>query len=278
MGYVARRTPAVSLVLVYGGDGPRGDAPAEGPRTGVVGRRRLLAATAAGVGVGWIAPAILSAPARAATTAPACVPTSGNLITCAGGTSLANPPCFLGDADEDPNPPVISGTPPLLSPPWTVTNGLRVCDYGHTAMPTTGNLSPPSPSVGTNLFCGSFSGGASPASATQLIDVSSFSTSIDAGTAGYVLSGYLGGNPTVSTTATFSATFLSISMTTLGSGSLPPLDSSTLSTTGLIQDCVEGTVPVNTRYVRVELGFAYPGISAPPRNTACADLLSFELC
>lgn len=245
-------------------------------------RRRAIGTLAGVTGLAWTAPAILSADTAAAATG--CVLCGTNLVSCPGGPGLVAPGCFEGDPAEDPNPPAITGvTPVLKDPPWSVTNGLRVCDYGHTQMPTTTDLTPllPAGSVGPNLFCGSFSSGLSPAQAEQTYTFTQCLALIDTGTLGYTLSAYLGGNPSVPTTAELTATFLPATGTTpLGSAALPtsgPLASTTLALTGLVQYATSGTLPAGTRRVRFTLTFAYPE-PVPLRNTACADLLSFEVC
>lgn len=254
----------------------------EQPGRAPLSRRRAIATLAGATGAAWVAPTVVST--GTALAASGCGLCAANLIACPGGPALVTPGCFEGDPTQDPNPPAIAGPPPVLKdPPWSVTNGLRVCDYGHTQMPSSTDLTPlpPAGSVGPNLFCGSFSSGASPAQAEQTYTFTQCLADIDAGTLRYTLSAYLGGNPAVPTTAELTATFLPATGTTpLGSATLGPFDSAEvppLPDTLLRQYTATGTLPALTRRVRFTLTFAYPG-ATPARNTACADLLSFTVC
>ncbi|MCC5953776.1 MAG: hypothetical protein JJU45_16915 [Acidimicrobiia bacterium] len=241
-------------------------------------RRRILGGAAGLVGgaaVVWSAPSVLSVSAVAAQTG--CADLGVNLLECAGGAGLVEPDCFVGDPTFDPHVPQGTAPGPILNdPPWQVTNGLRVCDYGHVDMPTTGDLSPASAEVGDNLFCGSFSGAASPAEAVQRTDVVACASEIDAGDVTCTASAYLGGNPAVATTASLTVEFLSATDVVLGTLTVGPVDSTTLVATGLVLTEESASVPSSTRALRCTLSFAYPGVT-PDRNTACADLLSVVL-
>ena len=103
---------------------------------------------------------------------------------------------------------------------------------------------------------------------------------------------YLGGNPSIASVASAYALFYDIAPPlptsgtalpppgTLGSATLGPLDSTTLSTTELVQSTATGTVPIGTLVVRLALEITTPTGAVPldGRITGCMDMVDFTIC
>lgn len=105
---------------------------------------------------------------------------------------------------------------------------------------------------GLNFFAGGTNNASS--SATQLIDVSSGATSIDANGTMFDLSAFLGGFSSQGDHATLTATFLDASSGALGSASIGPVSTSDRnSQTGMLLRDTTGIVPVGTRTIQVGL-------------------------
>jgi hypothetical protein len=134
---------------------------------------------------------------------------------------------------------------------WTSTGTFTALSYTiGGGFPGVGD---PGVSVGGNNF---FSGGNSApiSTGTQSVDVSSGASLIDAGTASYDLSGYLGGYATQDDNATLTISFLSDLGAVLGTAEIGPvLAADRGDATGLLFRDTSGFVPIGTRSLGVEL-------------------------
>lgn len=126
---------------------------------------------------------------------------------------------------------------------------------------------------GQNFFAGGNSNAYS--SATQLIDVSSGAAHIDAGSATFDLSAFLGGFSSQGDYATLTATFLNAGNGALGNASVGPVSNLDRSNqTGLLLRDTTGFVPVGTRSIQVSLEMTR---LAGSYNDGYADNLSLVL-
>ena len=134
-------------------------------------------------------------------------------------------------------------------PGWTTTGNFTAVQFGASAAPV--------PSLGLQFGLNFFSGGPNNPTntATQIIDVSNISASIDARSISFVLSGYFGGYLAQNDNATLFATFFNGSNVAI---SISPLIGGFNSTarnniTTLIFDSGGGFIPVGTRSVQITL-------------------------
>jgi len=158
---------------------------------------------------------------------------------------LANPGADAGAASPD-------GYQTVPIPSWTVTSGAPVVvSYGTPDFPSA--TSGGSSNRGANFFAGGNNGDAG---LTQTVSLSSYATDIDAGRATYSLAGWLGGYNAQNDRAAVTATFLSSSGATLGSGTIGPVTATDRgSVTKFLQRSSGGAVPTGTRSVKVAIAF-----------------------
>jgi hypothetical protein len=160
-----------------------------------------------------------------------------------GGNLLVN-----GDAEA-----VAAASTAVISiPGWTSDGNVSILRYGSGDFPSTTS---PGPSTrGNNFFYG---GNVGAASASQSVSLSSSATSIDAGTASYTLSAWIGGFSTQADTATVSITFFDAKLQQLGSSATIGSVSVTerASTTSLLQRSTSGSIPAGARSATVKMDF-----------------------
>jgi len=93
---------------------------------------------------------------------------------------------------------------------------------------------------------------------TQTVSVSADAAAIDVGTASYNLSGWLGGYSTQDGRADVVATFLYASSASVGSAQIGPV---TAADRGYVLEFLQrsavGTIPADTRSVRVDVNFTW---------------------
>lgn len=178
-----------------------------------------------------------------------------------------------GDAESD----VGSSTGVLIDAVtgFTTVGNFTVTKYG--AVVSSGRfpaLTSPGPvDRGLNFFSGGPANTAS--SARQVINVSSIASSIDLGSTGYELSGYLGGFSTQSDHAVVTATFLNDTNGVLGQGAIGPITHMDRhNVTGLWCAIALGTVPAGTRSIEIALALTR---TAGSYNDGYADNLSLML-
>lgn len=178
-----------------------------------------------------------------------------------------------GDAESD----VGSSTGAVIGPVtgfttggnFTVTKYGAVISSGH--FPALASHGPVD--RGQNFFSGGPENAAS--SARQVINVSSMASSIDLGSTGYELSGFLGGFSTQNDRAVVTATFLNDTNGVLGQSSIGPITHSDRhDVTGLWCAIALGTVPAGTRSIEIALALTR---SAGSYNDGYADNLSLML-
>lgn len=176
-----------------------------------------------------------------------------------------------GDAEQGLGDPVGNavGTAIPVIPGWTPTGSFSVLQYGASGFEFTNLMgqqvrvsglpdaaSPGPVARGNNFFYGG--GERASSSATQTIDLSNLSQTIDAGLLTFRLSGWLGGYQTDQDSASAIVSFLSASGTVLGSSSITaPTPDQRNNTTGLFFQSVDGLVPVGTRQANVLLNMNY---------------------
>jgi uncharacterized protein (TIGR03437 family) len=172
-----------------------------------------------------------------------------------------------GDAEAGPSDP--DGHHPISSfPGWTAQGTPDVVQYA------SGYNIGPDDIVPLKDGSSYFTGGRTQAdsSLSQNIDMSSAAATIDAGTATFVASAYLGGFQSEPETAQMIVTFLSSSGGTLGSTTLGPVTSDDRKDrTGLWYRRTIGRVPVGTRSAGVVLTMPWQASST---NDGAADNLS----
>jgi hypothetical protein len=126
---------------------------------------------------------------------------------------------------------------------------------------------------GLNFFAGG--PGTALSSATQLIDLSANSATIDAGQLQYELSGWLGGFSSQGDNAVLTATFLDLNGGTLSFATLGPVTATDrINQSGLLLRDTEGFVPAGTFSVEVRLELTRLDGSY---NDGYADNLSFSV-
>ena len=165
--------------------------------------------------------------------------TSGNLIVNGGPT--------VGTYS-------FSGFEDMTNPGWTITQGNpQEESYNN----TDGDLTASSTGVqpGSSAFFHGGNYGAS--SMDQVADVSSAAAAIDAGTANYDLSGWLGGYGSQNETVELNASFLNSAGTQVGSTQIGPVTPAMRNnTTELLAQQTTGTIPIGTRSVKFTMSFA----------------------
>jgi len=161
----------------------------------------------------------------------------------------------------------------IVKPPhWSTTGCLTAVMYGASGgFPDATSTGPKD--RGKNMFQG---GPRCPLSTgSQVIPVSSLSSLVDAGRAGYTLSGYLGGFAGQADDAMVSLDFLSASGGSLGKAVIGPVThADRADTTGLVARSKTGVVPRGTRSVRVTITATR---SDGSYNDGSADSLSFVI-
>jgi len=163
---------------------------------------------------------------------------------------------------------------------WTVLGDLTALQYG-TAVGFPTAASPGPPSRGNNFFAGEPNPNADDvaSSGSQTIDVSSESTEIDLGNVTYSLEGYFGGFESQDDTAGLEAIFYDADPLVGGNflgiegiGHVNAADRGNV--TGLLFRSGNGSVPLGTRFILVEL-FLLGGNGS--YNDGYADNLSFRI-
>ncbi|MEH2279691.1 MAG: PEP-CTERM sorting domain-containing protein [Nostoc sp.] len=189
-----------------------------------------------------------------------------------------------GDAEQGQGDPVgnaVGADIPTI-PGWTLTGSFSVLKYGATGFSFTNplgnvvNVTVPSIDIpgpsdrGLNLFFGGADRASS--SASQLIDISDLASTIDAGQGRFDLSGWLGGYSTDEDSASLNITFLDQANQSLGTANITsPTVTQRNNTTGLFLRSTDGSVPVGTRQINVQLNANY---ARGRVNDAYADNLS----
>ena len=136
-------------------------------------------------------------------------------------------------------------------PGWAPIGNFTVVAYGAPGgFPL---LSDPGPaSRGSNFFAGGPSNALS--SASQSIDVSSSQSAIDAGAVSFSLEGFLGGFDGQGDNAVLTATFLDGTSFSLGTAFIGPVSNVDRgSLTGLLFRSMNGTLPIGTRNIDLDL-------------------------
>ncbi|MBI4893525.1 MAG: hypothetical protein HY821_23085 [Acidobacteria bacterium] len=190
--------------------------------------------------------------------------TIGSSTPSTGTNLLKNPGAEDGNASPD-----YSGLSAI--PSWTTDGGVSVISWTSGA----DYLSPSSPGPtdrGRNFFSGGYS---STASMYQVVDLSSYSSAIDAGTQPYTLSGWLGGWDGQDDNATLTATFKDSSGATLGTAKIGPVLSADRSgNSGLLQRISSANLPARTRSATITAAFTRTSGSS---NDGYADNFNFSL-
>lgn len=142
-----------------------------------------------------------------------------------------------------------AGGDPVATPPWVSTGEATAIQYGSGGYPDASE-GPPDP--GMNFFAGGENDAMS--SLEQLVDVTQYTTAIDAGSVTYILSGWLGGYSDQGDNATLAVTFEDATGTPLGTATIGPVtETDRMGTTGFLQETMDGSVPKGTRSVDVLL-------------------------
>jgi hypothetical protein len=154
-----------------------------------------------------------------------------------------------GDAESGVGSP--TGFTVVAVPGFTTVGDFTVVKYDiGGGFPASADAGPTN--RGLNFFAGGPSNASS--SASQIIDVSSGASLIDAGAVAYDLSAYLGGFASQGDNAVLSLSFLDISNGVLGSTSLGPVTNvERASLTGLLFRQTTGFLPTSTRSITVNL-------------------------
>lgn len=162
-------------------------------------------------------------------------------------------------------------SPPKTIPGWTTDGNMTVVAYtdgGGDVTPT----SPGPPVRGNNYFSATE---VDSAQMTQLIDISSSATTIDAGTQPYTLDGWLGGFDGQDDNAVVQATFESSAGASLGTATIGPvLAADRGGVSLLLERTATGTVPAGTRKVLITVTITRASGSD---DDGLADDLSFTL-
>jgi hypothetical protein len=160
------------------------------------------------------------------------------------------------------------------TPGWTIISGEFCAElYSQGTLPNMGVYSPGPPDRGTFLFYG---GNAANTVATQSINVSAYSSMIDAGSVLANVSGWLGGYYNQEDFATFSAIFRDTSGNSLGSVAIGPLTAADRGNVSSLLFCeADAWLPVGTRTIEAELVMTRVGIG--PFNNGAADNLNISL-
>jgi hypothetical protein len=203
---------------------------------------------------------------------------SGATVWLGGGTApLAGNLLDNGGFEGAGAARVASQAPDI--PGWGRSGGMTFIRYGATpptSFPTI-DESPGFLTGGINLlFGGDAAGSGGTATATQAVDVSGSTASVDAGLASAHLSAELGGATTIADNVQATATFLDASGAPLGSFSIGPVTAADRhNETVLLSRSESSVVPAGTRSIRVTLT-ATDADSAPP-TYAFADNVKLTL-
>ncbi|RAG87019.1 hypothetical protein DN069_03405 [Streptacidiphilus pinicola] len=155
-------------------------------------------------------------------------------------------------------------------PGWDITSGDPVINcYG---VPTGASTSTPgSPTKGTAYFQGGSRGSSE---MTQVTDVSSAASAIDAGGVHATVSGWLGGVGSYNDAAAVTITYRNASGASLGTSTIGPvLATDRNNTTEFVQRSTTGAVPTGTRSILTTVDFTMTGT----QNDGMADDLSLTL-
>lgn len=157
-------------------------------------------------------------------------------------------------------------------PGWATTSNFTAVQYGASGgFPATSDIGPAD--RGHNFFAGGESNAFS--RATQTIDLSALSASINGGQSKYALSAWLGGYQSQDDNARLSATFYGAGGAVLSSASLGPvLAGGRGNATGLALRDTQGYIPVGTLSVGISLDMTR---TAGSYNDGYADNLSFAV-
>lgn len=182
--------------------------------------------------------------------------TTANLVRNGGAELVATTSCS-------------AGVPAI--PEWTTNGRVGVCPYtaggGYPGVTTPGP-----PDRGNNFFTG---GGSDIAAISQIVDLSSYATSIDAGTQPFTLSAYLGGYDSQSDNAVVRVTFRGSGGGSLGTATIGPVTASDRNNaTSLLLRQATGNIPRNTRSIEILLTATRTDGSG---NDGYADNISFAL-
>jgi hypothetical protein len=155
-----------------------------------------------------------------------------------------------GNAEAGPGSTDGTTLPVPNAPGWTLTGNLTVVKYNVSGgFPLSTDPGPPT--RGSNFFAG---GNNASSSAAQTINVAAGAATIDAGTATYSLSGWLGGFSSQDDNATLTVTFRNAGATAIGSATIGPVTAANRgSATGMLLRSAAGTVPAGTRTIDVVL-------------------------
>lgn len=147
-----------------------------------------------------------------------------------------------------------SGYEGMTIPGWTITSGApNVTCYSNTGGFPDSTV--PGAQPGQGMFTGGTHGNAS---MTQTVDVSAAASTIDAGTATYNLSGWLGGWSKQNDRADVVATFLNASGASVGSSQIGPVTATDRkNTTEFLSRSASGTIPAGTRSIKVDVNFIW---------------------
>ena len=191
-----------------------------------------------------------------------------------GRTDIGNASANLivnGGAEAGPGG---DGNSVIAPPGWTTSGNFTVVDYvlgGPLGFP--GLTSPGPLDRGANFFSGGPPNASS--SAWQAIGLTGYAGQIDHGTVAYVLTGWLGGYDGQDDNATLTVTFQDVNGVSLGAATLAPvLAADRGNVSGFVDRVQEGTIPVGTRSVLVQLVMTRAG-GGGVFNDGYADNLSF---
>jgi hypothetical protein len=156
-----------------------------------------------------------------------------------------------GNAEGGPGSSDGSTLPVPNAPGWAVTGNLIVNQYNIAGgFPL--STDPGSPTRGNNYFAGGANNASS--SASQSINVAAGAAVIDAGSATYSLTGWLGGFSSQDDNATLTVTFRNAGASAIGSASIGPVTAVNRgSVTGMQLRSAGGAVPAGTRTIDVVL-------------------------
>lgn len=167
----------------------------------------------------------------------------------AGGGSTVQTPNLIVNGDGEAALGSTDGSP-VSTPGWTSTGEATAIRYDSSGYPASTDQGPPD--RGSNFLAGGENDDSSALS--QVIDVSTYATAIDAGQVTYALSGYLGGWQDQGDAATVQVTFEGAGALFLGTASIGPVTPGDREdVTGLLLRSTSGPVPAGTRSVAVDL-------------------------
>jgi hypothetical protein len=147
-----------------------------------------------------------------------------------------------------------SGFEETTSPGWTITSGgpNAVCFTNTGGFP---DSTAPGAQPGNAYFTGGTRGNSS---LSQSVDVSGAAAAIDAGTATYNLSGWLGGFGSQNDNVALAATFLNSSGGSVGTSQIGPVTNTDRgNVTEFLQRTATGSLPGGTRSIKLDLNFTW---------------------